>query len=55
MYGVSSGQISQCVMKIHIEAEASQPRGWAKRRGTASVGSQASNATEITSRTSRSA
>jgi len=53
MCGVSSGQISQCVMKIHIDADATQPIGWARIRGTGSVGTQASSSNANTNRPSR--
>ena len=51
--GVSSGQISQCVMKIHIDADANQPIGCARIRGTGSVGTQASSTNANTNRASR--
>jgi hypothetical protein len=53
MCGVSSGQISQWVMKMSIDAEASHPTGCASSRGTGSVGTHTSSASAAISRPSR--
>ena len=53
MCGVSSGQISQCVMKIHIDADATHPIGSARIRGTGRVGTHANSISAATRRHSR--
>jgi hypothetical protein len=40
-------------MKIHIDAEASHPIGWARIRGTGSVGTQSNKPSATISRVSR--
>jgi hypothetical protein len=53
MKGVSSGQISQCVMKIHIDADATHPIGCARIRGPGNVATHARSTTAETRRHSR--